>query len=119
VKERTGELRKVNDDLQSVNKNWSVRLFVSHDLRAPVRHIAGFTQLLQKHSDPVLDDKSRHHISMILDSATRMGNLVDDLWPSRGSAALSRKDNHPSGPAREDAISEIAPDMQGRKSSGE
>jgi light-regulated signal transduction histidine kinase (bacteriophytochrome) len=52
---------------------------ISYDLRAPVRHIAGFTELLQKHADPVLDDTSRRHITTVLDSANRMGNLIDDL----------------------------------------
>ena len=70
----------MNADLQSVNKELEAFAYsVSHDLRAPVRHIAGFTELLQKHSDAVLDDKSRHHIRMILDAANRMGSLVDDL----------------------------------------
>ncbi len=117
VKERTGELRKMNDDLQSVNKELEAFAYsVSHDLRAPVRHIAGFTQLLQKHSDPVLDDKSRHHISMILDSATRMGNLVDDLLAfSRIGRAEPQKTTIHLDQLVKDAISEIAPDTQGRK----
>jgi len=117
VKERTGELRKMNADLQSVNKELEAFAYsVSHDLRAPVRHIAGFTQLLQKHSDPVLDDKSRHHISMILDSATRMGNLVDDLLAfSRIGRAEPQKTTIHLDQLVKDAISEIAPDTQDRK----
>src|SRR4029077_7148589 len=80
VKERTAELRKTNSDLQSVNKELETFAYsVSHDLRAPLRHIAGFTELLQKHSDPVLDEESRGHIVMILDAANRMDRLVDDL----------------------------------------
>ena len=80
VKERTSQLSKTNEELQSVNKELEAFAYsVSHDLRAPVRHISGFTELLQKHAQPLLDDKSRHHIATILDSATRMGNLVDDL----------------------------------------
>jgi PAS domain S-box-containing protein len=73
VKERTADLQSVNKELEAFAYS------VSHDLRAPVRHIAGFTELLQKHADSVLDNKSRHHISMILESANRMGTLVDDL----------------------------------------
>ena len=80
VKERTAELRKINDDLQSVNKELEAFAYsVSHDLRAPLRHIAGFTELLLKDAEPVLDDKSRRHITRILQSADRMDNLVDDL----------------------------------------
>jgi light-regulated signal transduction histidine kinase (bacteriophytochrome) len=70
---------------------------VSHDLRAPIRHIAGFTELLQKHADPVLDDKSRRHVRMVLDSANRMGSLVDDLLAvSRSQQSGNAKNNHQS-----------------------
>lgn len=73
VKERTADLQSVNKELEAFAYS------VSHDLRAPVRHIAGFTELLQKQAESVLDDKSRRHIKMILESANRMGSLVDDL----------------------------------------
>jgi PAS domain S-box-containing protein len=117
VKERTGELRKMNADLQSVNKELEAFAYsVSHDLRAPVRHIAGFTELLQKHSDAVLDDKSRHHISMILDSAKRMGSLVDDLLAfSRIGRAEAQKTTVHLEPLIKSVVDEIAPDTKDRK----
>ena len=117
VKERTTELRKTNVDLQSVNKELEAFAYsVSHDLRAPVRHIAGFTELLQKHSDAVLDDKSRHHLRMILEAANRMGSLVDDLLAfSRIGRAEPQKTTIHLERLVKDVIGEIAPDMQGRK----
>ena len=117
VKERTTELRKTNVDLQSVNKELEAFAYsVSHDLRAPVRHIAGFTELLQKHSDAVLDDKSRHHIRMILEAANRMGSLVDDLLAfSRIGRAEPQKTTIHLERLVKDVIGEIAPDTQGRK----
>jgi PAS domain S-box-containing protein len=117
VKERTAELKKTNDNLQSTNKELEAFAYsVSHDLRAPVRHIAGFTELLQKHSDAVLDDKSRHHISMILDSAKRMGSLVDDLLAfSRIGRAEAQKTTVHLEPLIKGVIGEIAPDTKGRK----
>jgi PAS domain S-box-containing protein len=117
VKERTAELKKTNDDLQSVNRELEAFAYsVSHDLRAPVRHIAGFTELLQKHAQPVLDDKSRHHVSMILDSAKRMGSLVDDLLAfSRIGRAEAQKTTVHLEPLIKAVVGEIAPDMQGRK----
>ena len=51
----------------------------SHDLRAPLRHIAGYTELLQKNAAAVLDDKCRRYVLMILESTSRMGTLIDDL----------------------------------------
>jgi light-regulated signal transduction histidine kinase (bacteriophytochrome) len=117
VKERTAELRKINDDLQSVNKELETFAYsVSHDLRAPLRHIAGFTELLLKDAQPVLDDKSRRHITRILQSANRMDSLVDDLQAfSRIGRAEPQKTTINLEQLVKDAIREIAPDTQGRK----
>jgi PAS domain S-box-containing protein len=110
VKERTADLQSVNKELEAFAYS------VSHDLRAPVRHIAGFTELLQKHAEPMLDDNSRHHISMILDSANRMGTLVDDLLAfSRIGRADTQKTTVKLEPLVKGVVSEIAPDIQGRK----
>jgi K+-sensing histidine kinase KdpD len=111
------ELAKRSDELQATNKELEAFAYsVSHDLRAPVRHIAGFTELLQKHSDAVLDDKSRHHIRMILDAANRMGSLVDDLlaFSRIGRAEPQKTTIHLEGLVKH-VIGEIAPDTQGRK----
>ena len=116
VKERTAELKKTNDDLQSVNKELEAFAYsVSHDLRAPVRHIAGFTELLQKRSDAVLDDQSRHHINMILDSAKRMGTLVDDLLAfSRIGRAETQKTTVHLEQLIKGVVVEVTPEAQGR-----
>jgi PAS domain S-box-containing protein len=116
VKERTAELRKTNADLQSVNEELEAFAYsVSHDLRAPVRHIAGFTELLQKRSDAVLDDQSRRYINMILDSAKRMGTLVDDLLAfSRIGRAETQKTTVHLEQLIKGVIGEVTPDAQGR-----
>jgi PAS domain S-box-containing protein len=117
VKERTAQLSRANEELQSVNKELEAFAYsVSHDLRAPVRHIAGFTELLQKRAEPVLDEKSRHHIDMILDSANRMGALVDDLLAfSRIGRAETQKTTVHLEQLVKSAVSEIAPDLQNRR----
>jgi PAS domain S-box-containing protein len=109
VIERTRELQAVNKELEAFAYS------ISHDLRAPVRHIAGFTELLRKHTQSVLDDKSRHHISMILDSANRMGSLVDDLLAfSRIGRAETQKTTVDLAQIVKGIVGELAPDTLGR-----
>jgi signal transduction histidine kinase len=116
VNERTGELVKMNDDLQAVNRELEAFAYsVSHDLRAPLRHIGGFAELLQKHSDSVLDDKGRQQITKILDAANRMDNLVDDLLAfSRIGRAETQKTTINIEQLVESVVADIAPDTQGR-----
>jgi PAS domain S-box-containing protein len=74
------ELTKRSAELQATNKELEAFAYsVSHDLRAPLRHMAGYTELLQKSVATSLDDKGRRYIGTILDSAKRMGMLIDDL----------------------------------------
>jgi PAS domain S-box-containing protein len=52
---------------------------VSHDLRAPLRHVLGFVRLLQQEAGPALSAKGLRHLKTISQSAKRMGDLIDDL----------------------------------------
>jgi len=110
VRDRTAELQAVNQELEAFSYS------VSHDLRAPLRHLTGFAELLQKNARANLDDQARRHLTFISESAVRMGQLIDDLLAfSRSGRAELRQ-----APVNLDAlvqqvIQSLHPDTQGRR----
>ena len=73
VNERTSALREANQELESFSYS------VSHDLRAPLRHIMGFAQLLERKIGESLEPAARGHLATISKAAQEGGRLVDDL----------------------------------------
>jgi light-regulated signal transduction histidine kinase (bacteriophytochrome) len=71
--ERTIELTAANAELESFSYS------VAHDLRAPLRQIAGFSKILVEECGPEISDDSRRYLKRIQDGAQHMGKLVDDL----------------------------------------
>ena len=80
VDERTAELVKKNEKLNLVNEELeSFSYSVSHDLRAPLRHISGFVDLLIKKNQHEITGKGSTYLSYIKDASTDMARLIEDL----------------------------------------
>ncbi len=73
VVERTAQYEAANKELEAFSYS------VSHDLRAPVRHIAGYAGLLAKSDAATVSAKGRGYLTNIAESARQMGTLIDDL----------------------------------------
>jgi PAS domain S-box-containing protein len=73
VQDRTAQLAASNKELEAFAYS------VSHDLRAPLRSIAGFVELLRKQGYESIDEKGRHYMDVISESAVQMGRLIDDI----------------------------------------
>jgi PAS domain S-box-containing protein len=110
------ELAKRSADLESINKELEAFAYsISHDLRAPLRHMAGYTELLQKKASSVVDEKSNRYMAMILESAKRMGNLIDDLLAfSRIGRAETQKTLVSLAQLVKEALAEVRQDAEGR-----
>ncbi|NUO71100.1 MAG: PAS domain-containing protein [Frateuria sp.] len=80
VKELNRQLEGKVEQISDVNRELEAFSYsVSHDLRAPLRHIAGFTGKLKRHLEEHLDGTAAHYLDVIATSSTRMAQLIDDL----------------------------------------
>jgi PAS domain S-box-containing protein len=95
---RTAELEVINKELEAFAYS------VSHDLRAPLRHMSGFTELLQKSSGSQLNEKSQRYLKVILESANRMGTLIDDLL---SFSRIGRAETHKAPVSLEQLVQEV------------
>ena len=88
------ELEAANRELGAANQELeSFSYSVSHDLRAPLRAVDGYSRMLQEAYSPLLDEEGKRLLSAVRESGLRMGRLIDDLLAlSRsGRQALAKK----------------------------
>jgi signal transduction histidine kinase len=123
VEERVAELNTVNEQLEkrvaelnSLSQELEAFSYsVSHDLRAPLRHITGFASMLDTSAGASLDEKGRRYLATITDAAKRMGRLIDDLlvFSRMGRTEMSRG-RVDLGALVEDVRREVTADQNGR-----
>ena len=105
LENRTAELLEANVEMESFAYS------VAHDLRAPLRHIAGYSNVLTQDYGPQLDGEGRRYLEKLVDGAQRMGRLVDDLLnlSKIGRQELSLEATPLESLVRK-AVEELAPD---------
>lgn len=109
VEQRTAELVAMNRELEAFSYT------VSHDLRAPLRHITSFIGLLNEEAGPSLDEQNRRYIQNVSEAAGRMNHLIDDLlmFSRIGRAALTVAPTNLNRLVNE-SREELAPETAGR-----
>ena len=109
VVQRTAQLQAANHELEAFTYS------VSHDLRAPLRHIGGFSKILIEDFGPVMDPEARRHLERIEDGAHRMGWLVDELLSLArvGRHALNLQPTTLNS-VIEEVVSMLSPETEGR-----
>jgi PAS domain S-box-containing protein len=87
VIERTAQLQAANKELESFSYS------VSHDLRAPLRAISGFAEIIARRHRASLNDEGQHYFDNIVQASERMGHLIDDLlnYARIGRVAVRRE----------------------------
>ncbi len=106
---RSSELARTNEELEAFTYS------VSHDLRTPVRHIVGFTELLGSSLKGRLDDREARYLKVIRDATARMNTLIDAMLDLSRTARLPLR----LGPVDLGAVvagvrAELEPDADGR-----
>jgi PAS domain S-box-containing protein len=109
VVERTQGLEVANQELEAFSYS------VSHDLRAPLRHIDGFVGLLLERCRGELTDQGRHYLDTVADSARQMGRLIDELlqFSRTGRAEMHEAGVDMNKTVRE-AVNSLANELAGR-----
>lgn len=110
LQNRATQLETANKELEAFSYS------VSHDLRAPLRHIDGFVKLLNKQASEKLDERGRRYLDIIADSARQMGSLIDDLLVfSRMSRSELRQAKVSTDSLVHEAIGGLQSEIHGRQ----
>lgn len=109
VRQRTAELEVANQELEAFSYS------VSHDLRAPLRHIVGFGEILDDSARASLSESDQGYLNRIISGAKQMGRLIDDLLEfSRMGRSEMRRSRVNLQDMLEQTLQELQPEIEGR-----
>ena len=110
VKERTAQLEASNKELEAFSYS------VSHDLRAPLRHINGYVDLLNQRFNDQLPEKAQHYLATITNASKQMGTLIDDLLQfSRTGRKEVHRESTDMNKLLKEVFEDLKPDIGNRK----
>lgn len=111
------DLRRLQEELAAANKELeSFNYAVAHDLRAPLRHIHGFAELLAEEAAPFLNESAQRHLHVIRESIERMGQLLQELLNlSRLGRQELRKQACDLNLLVQHIVAELKPDIENRE----
>jgi PAS domain S-box-containing protein len=109
VVQRTAQLSAANQELESFSYS------VSHDLRAPLRAVAGFSRILLEEYEPALPVEAQQYLQRVQENAQQMGRLIDDLlaFSRLGRQAMNKQPLNPTGLVRE-VLDDLREEQAGR-----
>lgn len=110
LSQRAVELETANKELEAFSYS------VSHDLRAPLRAIDGFSRILQQDYGPQLVPEIQRYLGLVRDNAQQMGHLIDDLltFSRLSRQPLKKQSVTPAGVANQ-ALEDLRPEQDGRQ----
>jgi signal transduction histidine kinase len=110
VARRTAEIEASNKELEAFSYS------VSHDLRAPLRHVTSFANLLREHAGASIDETGENYLRRIIEAASGMGRLIDGLltFSRLGRMEMSR-DPVDLNQLVEEALQELQSEIEGRE----
>lgn len=110
VKQRTAQLEASNNELEAFSYS------VSHDLRAPLRHINGYVDLLNQRFSEQLPEKAQHYLTTITNASKQMGTLIDDLLQfSRTGRKEVHREKTDMNKLLNEVFEDLKPDIVNRK----
>jgi signal transduction histidine kinase len=110
VAERTSELEHLNKELEAFSYS------VSHDLRAPLRHVNGFAQMLLQNPLLQSNPQAQRHLGLIVNSAKQMGTLIDDLL---SFSRMGRQSLHLRSVNLSDMVAEVVKELSSHENGRE